>query len=750
MSTSDNENGELLRTALQNSAVVLQERERFERALLLTRDELRESNELLRKVFDQAPIGIAMAGLDGTLLDANPKFEQLLGYAVSDLRTKTFLELTHPDDVAATASNVEALFAGAIPEYQMEKRYLRQDGAVLWSRTTVTFLRDARGEPTRFIAAIEDVTERRMAEDALRDESRTLDLLNTTGMLLSSTLDREVLLQSITDAATKVTGASFGAYFYTAVSPESGETFMLYSLSGAPKAAFARFGHPRTTPIFGPTFRGEPPIRSDDILSDARYGQWAPHHGMPTGHLPVRSYLAVPVVARSGEVMGGLFFGHPDIGVFTERSERLAVGIAAQAAIALDNARLYENLSTAAKQREELLEAERAARSEAERVSRLKDDFLATLSHELRTPLTAILGWAQVLLSGKAKPDEQTRGIESIARNARAQAQLIEDLLDMNRIVSGKVRLDVQPMELVGVIQNAIDSLRPAADAREIRLRTIIDPQAGPVMGDPHRLQQVVWNLLSNATKFTPKGGAVTVSLAQVNSHVEVVVCDTGMGISPEFLPHVFDRFRQADGSTTRQFGGLGLGLALVKSLVELHGGKVRAHSEGENMGAEFTVALPRVSVKPTTVARDQPRTSLGTFPIFENVELDLAGKRILLVDDEPDALELLEQLLGQYGATIEKAPDAMAALALVSANPPDLLISDIGMPGMDGYQLIRAVRALPESQGKRTPAIAVTAFARSQDRVQAMIAGYQLHVAKPIEAPELLASVGSLLGAKL
>ena len=297
----------------------------------------------------------------------------------------------------------------------------------------------------------------------------------------------------------------------------------------------------------------------------------APHHGMPEGHLPVRSYLAVPVASRTGTVHGALLFGHPDVGVFTERSERLALGVAAQAAIAIDNARMYEDAQRAAEDRKAQLDSERAARNSAERTSDIKDEFLATLSHELRTPLNAILGWSKILRTGAKDANDLAKGLEAIERNARAQTQLIEDLLDMSRITSGKLRLDIQPVRPASFIEEAVDTVKTAADAKEIRLEKVLDPSVGPISGDPVRLKQVVWNLLSNAIKFTPHGGRVRVTLERANAYVEISVADTGCGVKPEFLPHLFERFRQADSSSTRQHGGLGLGLSIVKTLVDLH-----------------------------------------------------------------------------------------------------------------------------------------------------------------------------------
>ncbi|MDQ3332223.1 MAG: ATP-binding protein, partial [Planctomycetota bacterium] len=514
--------------------------------------------------------------------------------------------------------------------------------------------------------------------------------------------------------------------------------------SGAPREAFEGFGHPRATPLFGPTFRGERPVRLDDVRQDPRYGQWAPHHGMPEGHLPVRSYLAVPVISRSNEVIGGLFFGHEEPAVFTERTERIIVGVAAQAAVAIDNARLYEGATRAAEERKKLLEAERAARAEAERAGLMKDEFLATLSHELRTPLSAILGWSQILQMEGYTPEDLKEGLETIARNGRAQTRLIDDLLDMNRIVSGKVRLDVQPIDLSALVDAAVDSVRHSAEAKSIRLRKIIDPHAGPVSGDPARLQQVVWNLLTNAMKFTPKGGRVDVVVERVNSHVEITVSDSGEGISPDFLPYVFERFRQADSSLTRKHGGLGLGLSIVKQLVELHGGAVSVKSPGEGQGATFTVSLPLAPVRESS-NREHPLTPRRSLLGFNGV--DLSGIKILVIDDEPDARELTKRVLTQCRAIVSTAGGAAEGLEQVKRSKPDVIVSDIGMPERDGYQFIRDVRALTASEGGATPAVALTAFARSEDRTRAMMAGYQVHVAKPIEPEELVATVASLAG---
>ncbi len=386
--------------------------------------------------------------------------------------------------------------------------------------------------------------------------------------------------------------------------------------------------------------------------------------------------------------------------------------------------------------------SERAARGEAERASHLKDEFLATLSHELRTPLNAIVGWAQIL-DTDSDQEELEEGLDAIRRNAYSQTRLIEDLLDLSRIISGKVRLDVQSVDLASVINAALESVRPAADAKEIRLNKMIDPHAGPVSGDPTRLQQVVWNLLTNSIKFTPKEGKVDIILEHVNSHLELTIHDTGIGIDPEYLPIIFERFRQVDSSTTRSYGGLGIGLSIVKQLIELHGGTVRAKSGGEGQGATFIITLPLSPIRGNG-SREHP--TAATHSKLDWGELDLAGVKVLVVDDEPDARALIQRVLSQCGAEVCTAGSAAEGLEQLRLFQPHVLVSDIGMPVTDGYQFIRAVRNLAPDEGGKTPAIALTAFARSEDRMNAMLAGYQVHVAKPIEPQELAVTVRTLI----
>ena len=697
---------ELLRTvALENARSILAARRRAEEQLVAAKEALREGEQRLRAMFAQAAVGIAISELDGRLAETNRKFLDILGYAAGELDGTTAYQISHPDDVAMTRANVARLVAGEVPDYSYEKRYLHKDGRTVWTLTSVALLRDPEGRPRQFIGVIEDITALKETQEALREESRILELLNRTGAAIASEVSLEAIVQRVTDAATQISGASFGAFYN--VTEKEGESF-------------------------------EGVIRSDDITRDQRHGTRAPHAGMPKGH--VCSYLAVPVVSRTGSVIGGLFLGHHERAVFTERAERLVVGIAAQAAIAIDNARLFE-------ERSHLLERERAARTQAEKMSELKDEFLATLSHELRTPLSAILGWAQVIRSRSMGTEELRRAVEVIERNARAQTRLIEDLLDMSRITAGQIRLDVQPVQPALFIEAAVETVRPAAEAKGIRLEKVLDPQAGPISGDPGRLQQVIWNLLSNAIKFTEKDGRVQVVLERVNSHIEISVSDTGIGIRPEFLAHVFDRFRQGDGSTTRRHGGLGLGLAIARHLTELHGGSIRGKSAGEGRGATFTIHLPLTAIhrRPALEPREHPSTPAQT-PLAIALP-DLAGLTLLAVDDEPDARDLLRQVLEECGARVLTAASAEEAMALLERHRPQLLLSDIGMPGADGFDLLRRVRALGPQRGGDIPAIALTAFARPEDRTRVLRAGFRMHVSKPVEAAELCAAVANVAG---
>jgi PAS domain S-box-containing protein len=692
----------------------------------------------LAAIVESADDAIISKTLEGVITSWNKGAERIFGYTAEEAVGRSVTMLIPEDHLDEEPAILARIRSGERIEHYETIR-VRKDGMLLNISLTVSPIRASDGRIVGASKIARDITERKRTEEALREETEALATINELAPIISAELDLHRMVQAVTDAATDLTDARFGSFFYNVLN-EEGASYTLYTLSGVPREAFAHFPMPRATDLFGPTFRGEGVVRIDDVHKDPRYGKNSPYYGMPEGHLPVVSYLAVPVVSRSGEVLGGLFFGSPEVGVFTERHARIVEGLAAQAAVAMDNARLYESAQRARAEAEHLYR-------EAQESSRLKDEFLATVSHELRTPLTAILGWAHMLRTGQFDADGARQAFETVERNARAQAQLIDDLLDVSRIITGKLRIDVRHVDPNSFIEAAVESVRPAAEAKGVRLQKVLDTGGVSVSGDPVRLQQIVWNLLSNAIKFTPRGGRVQVRLERVDSHVEIAVSDTGAGIPADFLPHVFDRFRQADQKTTRQHGGMGLGLAIVRHLVELHGGTVTAESAGEGHGATFTVLLPVAPVyhaEEEGGARVHPaaRSTLPTFDLFDRLD----GLKILVVDDEPDTRAMLKVGLGQCGAEVVAAASAAEALEAIEKSVPDLLISDIGMPDEDGYELIRRVRRLPQDAGARVPAIALTAYARVEDRMQALRAGYQMHVPKPVELAELAAVAASLV----
>jgi PAS domain S-box-containing protein len=700
----------------------------------------------LTAIIESADDAVISKTLDGVITSWNKGAERIFGYTAAEAIGR-HVSILIPDDL----QNEEVIIIGRIRNGQRIDHYettrKRKDGELRDISLTVSPIKGPDGTIVGASKIARDVTESRRAAAALQEQKEIIETIQGLGQLLSAELELEKLVQAVTDAATELTGAQFGAFFYNVFS-EKGDSYMLYSLSGVPREAFANFPMPRATELFGPTFRGEGTIRIDEVKKDPRYGKSAPYHGMPPGHLPVNSYLAIPVISRSGEVLGGLFFGHSEKAVFIERHERIVEGIAAQAAIAMDNARLFESAQAAIRERDALLSREQEARQQAETASRTKDDFLGLLSHELRTPLNAILGWTRMLSTGSLNEEFVGRAIETIDRNAKLQSRLIEDMLDVSRIISGKLRLDAQPTDLTTVINASVDTLRPAADAKDIRVYVILDFGAGNVLGDPVRLQQVAWNLLANAIKFTPRGGSIRISLERINSHVELTVSDSGGGIAEDFLPHVFDRFRQADSTSSKKHGGLGLGLSIVRHLVELHGGTVEAANREEESGAIFTVKLPVMALRQQTeqTADQSERVHpAANWSVPFDCPPELKGVKVLAVEDEKDARDLLIAVLEQCGAEVRTCESVAQALEMLKEMKPDVLISDIGLPGEDGYSLIRKVRALEEGTGRRLPAVALTAFARVEDRLKALTEGYNMHVSKPVEPAELALVIASL-----
>jgi signal transduction histidine kinase/DNA-binding response OmpR family regulator len=473
----------------------------------------------------------------------------------------------------------------------------------------------------------------------------------------------------------------------------------------------------------------------------------------------LQSFLGAPIVSAS--VTRGWFYllNRRGADEFSEADESLAATLANHVAVAYENARLYAEAQNHAselrmemavrKQAEEerarLLVREQAAREEAEAANRNKDEFLATLSHELRTPLTAILGWSYLMRTKQLNDSELTRALDTIERNARSQSQLIDDLLDVSRIITGKLNIDRGRVDLSKVIETALDAIRPLAEAKEIEFTNAVASKGAAVLGDPTRLQQIFWNLFSNAVKFTPRGGRVSIETTADDSRVRVSIADTGIGVKPEFVPFMFDRFRQADGSTTREHGGLGLGLAIVQHLVDLHAGAVEVTSEGPNRGSTFTVTIPLVLEEVIVESETTLYEEAGNRVLDAHL---LAGIKVLVVDDEPDSRELLKMILTNCGSDVRCSESAEMAMHEFNEWNPDLLVSDIGMPIEDGYSLIRRVRNLA-SHHARIPAVALTAYATDEDRSQALSAGFQMHVPKPIEPESFVTSIASVLGRK-
>lgn len=478
----------------------------------------------------------------------------------------------------------------------------------------------------------------------------------------------------------------------------------------------------------------------------------------------VHSFLGAPILSATG-VSGWVYLLNKlSAEDFSEADERLAATLATQVAVAYENAVLYSDAQQhaselqleiaerrqAEEERAQLLIREQEARADAEQANRTKDEFLATLSHELRTPLSAILGWSHLVRTGKLDEPQMARAFETIERNARSQSQLIDDLLDVSRIITGKLQIEPRPIDLRSVIEAASDAVRPAIEAKEIQFETVLDEEACFVPGDANRLQQIFWNLFSNAIKFTPAEGDVRVEVKRMNSRVQVAVSDSGIGITSEFLPYIFDRFRQADGSTTRVHGGLGLGLSIVKHLVQLHEGDVEVESPGKDQGTTFTVNLPLAPAESAEAIEKAAPAESGGNGLPAGFSKALDGLRILVVDDEEDSRDLVTAILTRCGSKVRCCESTAEALKTFREWKPDLLVSDIGMPIEDGYALIKKLRKLRSKLAREIPAIALTAYATDDDRSRALSAGFQMHVAKPIEPEALVRSIAGAAGRKI
>ncbi|MGB7926374.1 MAG: CHASE domain-containing protein [Pyrinomonadaceae bacterium] len=708
--------------------------ERSAAELLESEVEIRFQAHLLDTV-EQAVIA---TDLNGVVIYWNRFAETLYGWPAEKSVGRNIIEVTPAKASLEQAAEIMSQLKGG-ESWSGEILVQRRDGTSFPAMVTDSPIVDDQGRLIGIVGVSIDITERKRTEQALREADqraiieyeRLLVRLASLGQALGTARELMTVFHALRE-------------FAIASVPCIGLFISLYDAQREARTAAYAWGEGEEVDVSelpvmpvstaGPNSRavttGEVVIINDYMA--ATKGHPSVKVGVDNGLMP-QSSLVVPM-AVMGRIVGTIEVQSHDLRAYRDEhvtSMRMAANLAA---VAIENVQLFES--------------ERRARAAAEESNRMKDEFLATVSHELRTPLTSILGWARMLRSGTLDEATSLRAVETIERNAKSQSQIIEDILDASRIITGKLSLDIQPVELVIVLESAINAVRPAAEAKGIQIETAFDANANRVAGDANRLQQVVWNLLSNAVKFTPTGGRVQVQLRQSDGYVEIVVSDTGQGIDKEFLPYVFERFRQADSSTTRQHGGLGLGLAIVRHLVELHGGTVTAESAGEGSGTRFTVRLPFAGrqAQPAGEAEEAPALSASA-AVFD-CQSSLAGLRVLVVDDEEDTLELLKMVLERCDMEVTTAASVDEAIKAFASAPPDVLISDIGMPVEDGYQLIRRVRAFAPDRGGGVPAIALTAYAGEADRKRMIASGYQLRLAKPVEPASLIRAIADLIRA--
>ena len=685
---------------------------------------LQRSEAGLTDFFENAAIGLHWVGPDGTVLRVNQAELDMLGYAREEYVGHNIAEFHFDQNVIEDI--LRRLHAGEVLD-SYEARMLCKDGRTKYVRISSSVYREA-GTFAHTRCFTRDTTERK------RTESR-LALQYAVTRILSESVEVREGAQKILRAACEALNWEVGVLWK--VDHHEGLLRCL-EICHATSRATPEFDHATRTFVFkkgvglpGRIWEAAKSYCIDNVVTDPNFlrAPIALREGL-------RGAFGFPILVGS-EVWGVIEFFSQDIREADDNLMRLASGIGGQIG-------QFTQRKRAEAERAELLERERAARADAEKANRLKDEFLATLSHELRTPLNAVIGWSRMLGSGRLDRENSKHALDVIERNAWAQKQIIEDILDVSRVITGKLRLNRSPVDLVAVVDAALDAVRPAMEAKEIKIDTVINASLRMISGDPDRLQQVVWNVLSNAAKFTPHGGRVEISVTQTETHVLVRVMDTGPGIDPDFLPHVFERFRQGDGSTTRTHGGLGLGLAIVRHLVELHGGTIAVENRKDDAGSIFTIRLrlPSGELRNETLAAAD-----AAFKDAQRDQPSLDGLHVLVVEDETDALDLITVELAQHGAKVKGVTNAEEALAALAQEKFDVLISDIGMPKMDGYELIRHIRKQEQGTDSRLPAVALTAYARVQDRMQAIMAGFSTHVAKPVEANELVTVVASLAG---
>jgi len=662
----------------------------------------------LAALIESADDAVISKTLEGIITSWNKGAQRIFGYTADEVIGKSITILIPEGHLDEEPAILARLRAGERIEHYETVR-VRKDGKHIDISLTVSPIKGPKRQIIGASKIARDITEQRQARRALDEASERLKLALTAARLGDWSWDAKTDVVTMSETAASILGITPGHYMTRTIMRD-----LLHEEDREPSR-----------------------LAIENALAQHRDYDIEYRVIRANGSEVWVSSKGRGIYAANGSVAGMLGFVQ-DISTRKHNEEMLR-----EQAEALRTLNEFSKTARA--------EAERAAAEnerlyrQAEESSRLKEEFLATISHELRTPLSAILGWARMLRLGQLSSENTAKALDTIERNARAQAQLVDDLLDVSRIITGKLRMDVRPVDPNSFIDAAVEAVKPAAEAKAVRVQKVVDTGAVSIPGDPVRLQQVVWNLLSNAIKFTPRGGRVQICSERVDSHLEIIVSDTGQGISPDFLPHVFDRFRQADQKTSRQHGGMGLGLAIVRHLVELHGGTVQASSDGEGKGATFTVTLPITPVY--QVDSSGGRVHPAARDLLPAAELTdrLDGLTILIVDDEPDTRELLKQGLEYCGAKVRLAGSAAEAMDELIVSVPDILISDIGMPGTDGYDFIRQVRGMPSARGSKVAAIALTAYTRIEDRLQALRAGYDMHVPKPVELTELCAVAASV-----
>ncbi|WP_414543409.1 PAS domain S-box protein [Nostoc sp. CCY0012] len=695
---------------------------------------LRESEARFRQMADISPTLIWMSDTSNLCWYFNQPWLEFTGRTMEQEMGHGWTEGVHPDDLQRYFATYINAF-NTRKEFRMEYRMKRADGEYRWILNMGVPRFTSEGTFLGYIGSCIDITHRKQAEAEKekmlmrsRQYTRQLHGLMEAAVAINSALSIEEVLRLITEQAREIIGAH-QSVTSVIIDDDDEQAMNATSLSDKYAAWRDQCQQLDSLGIEPSIHQTNGPIR----LSQAEltsHPQWQQFGQQIDKYPPLRGWLATPLIGRDGHSIGLIQLSDKYEDEFTKEDEAIIVQLAQMASIAIENTRLYE--------------AEQQARAQAEEANCIKDEFLAVLSHELRSPLNPILGWSKLLQSRKFDESKTTAALATIERNARLQAQLIEDLLDVSRILQGKLTLNVDKVNLATTITAAMETVHLAAKAKSIKLKFQPHTDAPVlVMGDPNRLQQVVWNLLSNAVKFTPPGGQVQVCLEQIDSHIQIQVIDTGKGIDPPFLSYVFDYFRQADSATTRKFGGLGLGLAIVRQLVELHGGTVGADSPGEGKGATFTVQLPVLSTQLTTVENQEEET------MDSNIG-NLQGIKILVVDDDLDSRDFISFVLEEEGAEVISVSSAIDALETLPASKADVLLSDIGMPDIDGYMLMRQVRTWTPETGGKIPAIALTAYAGEYNQEQALSAGFQMHVTKPAEPTELVAAVVRLAGKKV